>query len=230
MRTKEIYLVRHGKVVNNGSNRYIGQIDIPLNGCGRRQAARLRDELAHVPFSRVYCSDLARSTATAGIICGNYALEPVIMRDLREIDMGLWDGLSFQEVRRFFPDEFEKRGADIINYKPPGGESFAQCAGRVLAALDDILAGANESILIVGHAGVNRIIICRTLGLSLENMFKIRQSYGCLNILSLSTFGRRVETLSPDLKGGFSDSHVFIKYAVELSEHRAETSLQPAKQ
>lgn len=196
MKTEKIYLVRHGEIVNNGNKRYIGQIDIPLNDYGRQQAARLRDELANVPFSRIFCSDLARSISTASIISENHALEPVVLKDLREINMGLWEGLTFQEVRRSYPGEFEKRGADIINYKPPGGESFAQCADRVISTLDDIFATVNGSILIVGHAGVNRIIISRALGLPLENMFRIKQGYGCLNILTSSDLGQRVETLN----------------------------------
>lgn len=196
MKTEKIYLVRHGAIANQGEKRYIGQIDLPLNDTGRKQAARLRDELAHVPFTTIYCSDLVRSISTAGIICGKHGLEPVVVRDLREIDMGLWDGLSFQEVRRSYPGEFEKRGADVVNYKTPGGESFAQCADRVMAALDSILATAHGSILIVGHAGINRIIISRALGLPLESMFRIKQDYGCLNILLPSDHGRRVETLN----------------------------------
>ncbi len=196
MKTKKIYLARHGEISNNGEKRYIGQIDLPLNDNGRKQAARLRDELAHVPLSMIICSDLARSISTAGITCGNHALEPVVMRELREIDMGLWDGLTFQEVRRSYSGEFEKRGADIVNYKPPGGESFAQCAGRVMPVLDDILNAGRGNILIIGHAGINRIIISQALGLPLEYMFRIKQDYGCLNILLPSGHGWQVEALN----------------------------------
>ncbi|TEB10439.1 hypothetical protein Pmgp_02348 [Pelotomaculum propionicicum] len=116
-------------------------------------------------------------------------MEPVVRKDLREIDMGLWDGLTFDEVRRSYPGEYERRGADIINYRPPGGESFAQCAARVLAALDEILASAHGSILIVGHAGVNRVIVNWAKEIPLKYILKIPQDYGCLNILMSTDAG-----------------------------------------
>lgn len=196
MKRVKIYLVRHGEIINNGKKRYIGQTDLPLNDTGKLQATWLREKLAHVPFSRVFCSNLLRSVATADIICEKHALEPVILKDLREIDMGLWDGKDFQEIRWVFPEEFKKRGIDIVNYQTPGGESFAQCADRVIAALNNILADVFGSILIVGHAGVNRIIISWAMESPMGNMFRIRQDYGCLNILRLSDSNKRVELLN----------------------------------
>ncbi|HPZ43715.1 MAG TPA: alpha-ribazole phosphatase [Bacillota bacterium] len=180
---QEIYLLRHGEIDTGGKKRFIGHTDLPLSDSGRAQAARLRDELSCVPFSSVFCSDLTRSVMTANIICEKQGLKPVIMKNLREINMGSWDGLSFEEVRRLYPGEFEKRGADIVNYQPPGGESFAQCSARVLSALDEILASAHGIILIVGHKSVNRIILSWAMGTPLERMFEIPQEYGCLNKL-----------------------------------------------
>lgn len=195
MRRNKICLVRHGEIAAGYGKRYIGRINLPLNETGVRQAARLRDRLAGYEFDRIFCSDLARSAATARIISENHGLEPVMVEGLREIDMGSWEGLSFDEVRRSFPGEFEKRGSDIVNYRPHGGESFARCALRVLAALDEILAAGGD-ILIVGHAGVNRIIISRALGMPMENIFRIAQDYGCLNILAADGMGLRLEVLN----------------------------------
>jgi probable phosphoglycerate mutase len=189
VKPKVIYLVRHGEILNDNKKRYIGHIDLPLNFTGLLQATRLRDKLACIPLSSIFCSDLIRSVSTARIICEKQELEPVIRKDLREIDMGLWDGLTFDEVRKSYPGEFEKRGADIVNYRPPGGESFAKCAARVLSSLDDILASVNGSILIVGHKGINRIIISRAQKIPLKNILKIPQDYGCLNILMCTDAG-----------------------------------------
>lgn len=195
-----IYLARHGEIQAGPGRRFIGQIDLPLNDTGVLQAARLREELAGLEFSRIYCSDLVRSAATARIISESRALEPVAVRDLREINMGLWEGLAFEEVRRSYPGEFKKRGSDIVNYRPPGGESFALCAGRVLPALDKMLAEAVGDILIVGHAGMNRVIISRALGMPMENIFRIAQDYGCLNILDVTGTGLRLKILNHTFK------------------------------
>ena len=192
MESQVICLVRHGEIDTGGKKRYIGHTDLPLSENGRAQAARLRDELSCIPFSGVFCSDLDRSVSTAITICEKQCQKPFIMKGLREIDMGLWEGLAFEEVRRLYPGEFERRGADIINYRPPGGESFAQCAARVMSAFDEILASASGSVLIVGHKGVNRIIISRAKGIPLADMFKIPQDYGYLNILMSTEDGWQV--------------------------------------
>lgn len=196
MGRNKICLVRHGEIAAGFGKRYIGQINLPLSDTGVRQAARLRDGLAGYEFDRIFCSDLARSAATARIISEHHGPEPVAVEGLREINMGLWEGLTFDEVRRFYPGEYEKRGSDIVNYSRHGGESFARCALRVLTALDEILAAASGDILIVGHAGVNRIIISWALGMPMENIFRIAQDYGCLNILAATGTGLRLKVLN----------------------------------
>jgi probable phosphoglycerate mutase len=180
---KIIYLVRHGEIAGGGEKRFIGQTDTPLSPVGVGQAERLRARLGKVEFAAVYCSDLARSVATAGIICEKRSVKPIIMKELREIDLGLWDGLSFSEVKALYPGEFGRRGADIVNYTPPAGESFAACAQRVNEVLDSVLKEHSGKVLIVGHAGINSVITCRALGRPLEDLFSARQDYGCLSVL-----------------------------------------------
>lgn len=193
---RKIYLVRHGEIAADGRRRFIGQIDLPLSDAGRKQAARLREELSGLKISGIFCSDLGRSFSTARIIGEKHHLEPVARKDLREINLGAWEGLTFDEVCRKYPVDFKRRGEDIVHYRPPGGESYARCAGRVLPALNDIINSTEGDVLIVGHAGVNRIIICRALGLPLQNLFRITQDYGCLNIIALDAGGFRVVTVN----------------------------------
>jgi alpha-ribazole phosphatase len=199
MNTVKIYLVRHGEILIDSEKRYIGQIDLPLNENGRKQAARLRDQLSRVKLDRIICSDLARAVTTASIIGEKQESQLEVKKELREIDMGVWDGMTFASVRRSYPGEYEKRGSDLINYRPPGGESFAQCAARVLPVIDDALQVTVGKILIVGHAGVNRLIICRALGLPMTGMFDIKQDYGCLNILQVAQGCWKVEVLNNQL-------------------------------
>lgn len=192
MKSRNLYLVRHGKIDTQGQKSYIGQIDLPLSDSGRRQAAKLRDEFSDIEFAGVFCSDLERSFATAQIICEKQRVEPIAKKDLREISLGLWEGLSFDEVRKKYPDQFKFRGEDIFNYRPPKGESFALCADRVLPAVAEIAGGATGDILIVGHAGVNRIILSHVLNISQEYFFKIIQEYGGLNVLRLEDVEARI--------------------------------------
>ncbi|WP_031513710.1 alpha-ribazole phosphatase [Desulfofalx alkaliphila] len=181
---RNIYLIRHGAIDNKGSKRFIGQIDLPINAEGIAQAKGLKGRLRDVGLSAVFCSDLKRSIETAEIIAEEYDFKPIVNRRLREISLGKWDGQSFDEIRRRFPKEFDQRGKDIFNFCPPDGESFKICSERVLAEYKNILQSTSGNILIVGHAGVNRIILCHLLGMPMENLFRIGQDYGCLNIIS----------------------------------------------
>jgi len=122
---RKIFLVRHGEIEMEGKERrYIGQLDLPLSQRGIEQAQRLREELRQAPLTAVFSSDLQRSLETARIIAEPHQIEVESRADLREIGLGRWEGLPFSEIRQQYPDEFEKRGSDIIHYRPPGGESF----------------------------------------------------------------------------------------------------------
>ena len=91
------------------------------------------------------------------------------MLALREISLGKWEGRSFSEVQQRFPVEFDARGQDIENWRPPGGESFADCRERVMGAVGNILRKTRGNILLVAHAGVNRLILCDALGVAVAN-------------------------------------------------------------
>jgi probable phosphoglycerate mutase len=182
---KIIYLVRHGAVQSpTDPKRFIGHLDLPLNAEGLQQAERLAEALRNVHLSSVFCSDLKRSFDTAQIISRLLQVPSVPRRELREISLGLWEGLSFDEVRHHHPEEFRARGLDIVHYRPPEGESFLDCTFRVLAALYEILNSTPGNIIIVGHAGVNRIILSQALGRPLQNLFEIDQDYGCVNLVA----------------------------------------------
>lgn len=196
MEPRLIYLIRHGMIAVNGNKRFIGQIDLPLNEEGINQAKRLRQELSCIRFSSVYCSDLQRSVQTAEIIAARHGLQPVICPELREISLGEWEGRSFEEINRKYPEEFKARGRDIVNYQPPGGESFAQCNQRILDKLEEILRSNSGNILITGHAGVNRLILCRVMGMPIQNLFRVCQDYGCLNLILYGNFGYRLKKLN----------------------------------
>jgi alpha-ribazole phosphatase len=179
-----IYMVRHGAVQSPADpKRFIGQLDLPLNAEGLRQAEQLAEALLDTSLSAVFCSDLERSSDTAQIIAKPHQVSCVPRRDLREISLGRWEGMSFDEVRSVYPDEFHARGRDIVHYRPPEAESFLDCSFRVIPAFQEILNSTLGNILIVGHAGVNRIILSRALRRPLEDLFEIDQDYGCLNIV-----------------------------------------------
>jgi probable phosphoglycerate mutase len=194
--TYTIYLLRHGDSRQDEIKRYIGQSDLPLNADGRAQAFCWRQELARIPLERIFCSDLSRSLETARIIAEGRS-EPVQpLHKLREINLGAWDGLSFDDVKRLYPSEYERRGASMITYRTPGGECFSDLAARVVPLFVEIVRGSSGNLLFVGHSSVNMVIICHILGMPLENLFRIRQDYACMNIIDFNSHGMSLRKMN----------------------------------
>jgi alpha-ribazole phosphatase len=197
-----IYLLRHGDIESEDRKRFIGQTELPLSAKGREQAIFWRDRWGSQSFGRVCCSDLKRSQETAEIIVGDRRECIEIRSELREIFLGEWEGVSVDEVKRRFPGEWERRGLSIDKYRPAGGESFADLSARVTPVFDGIVAKPERPLLIVGHAGVNRVILCHVLGMPLRNLFRLGQDYGCVNIFESAGRGLQVRSMNgcPDLK------------------------------
>lgn len=193
MDKRTVFLVRHGKLeIPDGQRRYIGQLDLPLSLEGRDQACTLQRRLSKADIQAVFASDLSRSLETGRIIAKGLDVPLIQHRNLREIALGEWEGMSFADISRRFPREFERRGQDIGYYRIPGGESFSDCSKRVTAAFYDILDSSQGNILFAGHAGSNRLILCHLLGMPLANLFRVAQDYGCLNAIQTSRTGFQV--------------------------------------
>jgi probable phosphoglycerate mutase len=188
--------MRHGDSRQDEIKRYIGQADLPLNADGRTQAYCWKQELAHYSLERIFCSDLSRSLETARIIAEGRSELVQPLHKLREINLGAWDGLSFDDVQRLYPSENERRGAAMVTYRTPGGECFADLAARVVPLFVEIVRGSSGNLLFVGHSGVNKVIICHILGMPLENLFRIRQDYACMNIIDIDNHGMRLRKMN----------------------------------
>jgi alpha-ribazole phosphatase len=186
MNPSVVYLVRHGSLVSPSGKEYIGQNEVPLSEKGVEQAWALRKWLEPVQFNCAFSSDLSRTERTCRIIAGDRVQSIEVIPALREICLGSWEGFTFREIEQQFPEEFAARGRDMENYRPPGGESFADCRARVMGAFRGILDRSHGNILLVGHSGVNRVILCDLLGISIGRLLSIGQDYGCVNIIDFS--------------------------------------------
>jgi probable phosphoglycerate mutase len=190
--SRTIHLLRHGDTRRDRVKRYIGQADLPLNEAGRAQAEFWRGQLAGRQFERILCSDLVRSYETASIIAREHPAPVQALPRFREIALGAWDGLAVDEVRELYPGEYEKRGSDLVYYRPPAGECFADVAARVIPLFEEIVRTSQGDLLVVGHAGVNRVLLCHLLGMPLANLFRLGQDYACLNLIEHRAGGASV--------------------------------------
>ena len=181
----KIYLIRHGETENAQEMRYKGNINVPLSQNGTRQIGMLADFLEqHAVLNFVYSSPLSRAQNSAEIIAQRYHIQPIILSQLREIDFGAWEGMTFEEVQEKYPDEFDVWANDPLLQGPVNGETIPQVRDRVMEAMDQILANnKNQNIAVVAHGAVNRVIIAQTLGIPLNNIFRIEQDFAALNII-----------------------------------------------
>ncbi len=186
MTSTTLILVRHGKTVGSEEMRYKGHIDVPLSEEGEKEVKQVSEVIkAHFnPIGAVYCSDLSRAKRTAEIIAEPLGLEPITMEVLRERNFGKWEGMSFDEISKAYPEEFNRWKEDPYRFSPPEGESTEDVKNRVVPALQDILKRhKGEKVMVVSHGGVTRVLLCHYIGLPLNNIFKIEKDFACLNVL-----------------------------------------------
>lgn len=181
-----LYLVRHGETEGSDVKRYKGSLDVPMSEKGIEQVRRTANfvSLSTSKLSAVYCSPLSRALKSAEIISEPFGLTPIVMADLRERSFGIWEGMSFNEIKERYPEEFEAWADNPLKYSPIGGESTIEVRDRVINALNKIMNNHNsQSLSIVAHGGVNRIILCHIMGIPLENIFRIEQDNAAVNII-----------------------------------------------
>jgi len=182
MRT--VLLIRHGEIAGDAGHRFIGQVDLPMSEDGEAEIRVLAHRLDRMALNAIYCSDLKRSRRTAELLAEGRAVPVCVQPELREIGLGAWEGLSRHDVAEQEPEEYERRGRDIENFRPPGGESFGDLATRVVKFWQNLTAeNPKGTIAIAAHAGVNRVILCHVLGMPLCNLFRLAQPPGCLDVI-----------------------------------------------
>ena len=192
----DIYLLRHAET-ETGKGLCIGRTETSLSETGRKHTAVLADWLKeNLPdIEAIYTSPLQRAAATADIISNVYGLEPVFDEALSEIDTGIWDGLSFAEIKARYPEEYEKRGNDPWHYRIPDGETFEEAAQRMKDAVDRI-AGSGKKALIVTHKGaINALRV--SLHQAKENDIL---NLACANLAILPLYtGNETEPYRPEI-------------------------------
>lgn len=132
----------------------------------------------------VYCSGLGRAVKSAEIIADPFGLKPVVVDGLKERNFGVWEGMSFDEIQEKYPEAFSAWAENPLRFSPMQGESTVEIRERALDAFNEIISRHNgETIAIVAHGGINRVILCELLGMPLENIFRIEQDYAALNVI-----------------------------------------------
>ena len=182
----ELLLIRHGETDWNRARRFQGHADPPLNERGREQARALAAELGPEEIAAVYTSDLARARETADIVAAGLGAEVVPLPELREIDVGEWEGLTWDEIEARYP-------AGARNWHEGGfgwesGESYEQLTERVVPALRRIAADhPGQRVLVVGHGGTVRATRAFIQGLSVPDSRRRSPAIGNCEVFRVVT-------------------------------------------
>lgn len=188
--TTRIHLIRHGQVEGHDAPRYNGQSDVALTEHGIIQYQQMKKHLSDRRITACYTSDLTRCTVGAEIICAQFGIEPVRCSELRELNIGDWEGLTWDEISTHWPKEWQARLADMVNYRVPGGENLLDIQARVMPLVKEIIKRhEGEEVLVVGHGGTNRIILLNVIGAPLSSVFNIEQNFCCHNIIDYYSDG-----------------------------------------
>ena len=181
----KLYLIRHGESVAAYDGRYYGQTDLALSEKGRGQMAFLTERLSQLSPHRIYCSDLTRARESAEMLASRWDLSPIIRREFREVNMGLWEGLSYEEINLRYPKEAVEWAKGASTFRFPQGESLRNLKARVLPAHRKIIAENSDAtvLALVGHGGPNRLILCQALGIPLTRLWRLGQDFGGLSII-----------------------------------------------
>jgi phosphoserine phosphatase len=188
----KILLARHGETPWNAEGRYQGQIDIPLSDNGVRQAKLLGARLIDVPITKAIASPLVRAKATVEFALGKERI-PMLQFDdgLKEIAHGDWEGLLASEIRERDPGRLLawRETPESVLMPGLGGESLQMVFDRAWPAFARACAGLNDNdtLLIVAHDAVNRVLLCKILGLPFSKLWSFRQAPTTLNLLEGSS-------------------------------------------
>lgn len=176
----KIFLIRHGQTDGNARRQYCGLLDMELNaqGCGQveKLALRLEKEAIH----KIYASDRKRAVQSARIIFQGRRINRI--PELKEINFGIFEGKSHQEILESEPGIYEQWLSDPYNTVVPEGEGLMDFQARVMRALDKIiLANLNKTTAVVCHGGTISIILSRINGS--KNFWELIPKSASLNII-----------------------------------------------
>ena len=175
---QNIYLVRHGKPRLPYQRMYYGRVDYPLSEEGEASAEALGRALAGMKFGHVYTSALLRARQTLLLARPDLYGKALPVAELNEIDLGAWEGHTFDEVRDEWNKIYEARGRDFAHVAPPFGESFADVQKRTVPAFEKLLDRCKTGdILIVAHGGAIWTLMCHYFGLDLNDIFYYLMEY-----------------------------------------------------
>ncbi|TDI43612.1 MAG: histidine phosphatase family protein [Acidobacteria bacterium] len=175
-----LLLIRHGEPEASARGRCYGKLDVGLSANGHAQMARLGEALESASIDAFYASPRRRALESVERLGG----KPIVEPRLAEINFGELEGLTYDEAAERYPRIYEEwmRAPTEVHF--PGGESFTDMRQRVLEVVSEIREARKEqTVAIVSHGGVNRIVLAKALGIESRAIFRMEQSYAGMSVI-----------------------------------------------
>lgn len=175
----DVIFIRHGETSENKSGIY-GSLDTSLSEKGKGQILKTKGILEDISFDEVYISPLKRTIETANILCLDGILEPRI----EEINFGIFQGKTYEEIKRKYPQETYDWTNDYINYRIPDGESLMDLYKRTSKFLEGLVV-EDKDILVITHEGVIKCALCWVFD-NVEYFYRFKVCNGSITTISVN--------------------------------------------
>lgn len=179
----ELHLIRHGQTNWNHERRAQGQSDSILTDLGIEQAIKLGERIRQNQYDAIYCSSSVRTRQTA-----EYAFKEnpdalariVYMDTLREIFLGPWEGVLYNEIEKSEPDSYRHFWHEPHLFNVTGAESFTDLQNRAISQIHDIAHSSHgKKIAIVSHGALIKSVICHALGRPIAELWSPPNMHNC---------------------------------------------------
>lgn len=185
--TTTLYLIRHGATDANMQRPYVLQgtgVNLGLNSVGRSQAAAVGQFLRTRPIDHVYASPLLRAVETAQAVAEFHRQQVATVEPLLEVDVGQWEGLDWDTIMSRHPEAYRAFMDNPAENPYLGGESYSDVHRRAQPAIQDLLERhMGQTLAVVAHNVVNRVVLAGLLGLDIAKAKGVRQENGCINVI-----------------------------------------------
>ena len=186
----KLIFIRHGQTDWNVQGKIQGSYDSELNDTGIKQAVELSEVLLKLnyKFSRIYTSPQKRALKTAKILSKYSNIEYIPIDDLREINMGEWEGLSWKEVEENYPTEYKEWLLNRQYTRTPNGESYDDMLKRVLIAINQIIDENSDNVVVISHSAIIMGLQCYVTNTPFNDMLKFKTKNATITEIDSSLF------------------------------------------
>jgi phosphoserine phosphatase len=182
--TTSVYLVRHGQTAWNKEEVFRGRTDIPLDETGLKEAGSAGEYFRPIYIQAIYSSPLLRAWQTAQKIALIHSLQVEPLEELIDMSFGAWEGHSLREVEERDGVRYRQWRDEPHLVKLPGGETLEEVRVRTMAALERVIhQHPDQTLVLVSHRVINKVLICGILGLDNSHFWQIRQDTTAINLI-----------------------------------------------